>query len=396
MHRFSFICFSTDNWEKRRARKQQFMLHLSQREDVGKILYIEPPLNFFRLLILPLCELKTYENRKRWARALKAKTEALSDKLFLFTPVFFIPFSFRLRFIYNLNLFFCLHTLRAKAGKLNLENIVLWLYHPFSHSLLKWFKERVLSVFDWAEDWAEYFTEYSPGKQKFISDLEESTVKDADIVFVVSRMLWERAKRINPASYQILDGTIPELFDNYDGKAPDAIKDISRPVIGYAGSLFRRVDLDLIGQLSEELPLCSIVLVGNILFSRERIAKISQKNNIFLLGGKSYDELPGYMMNFDVCILPYIPSAATSPPTKMYDYLATGKPIVSSSLSSLDSFQDCIKIAGSNKEFIELVKGSLRADTPALVTLRKERARKNSWRSRADEIMKIIVNRSGL
>jgi len=388
-----FVCFSINNWEKRRARKQQFMLHLSLRQDVGKILYVEPPLNLFRLLFLSSSELKTQDNRKRWLRALSFKIESPpgGKKIFIFTPLFLFPFSFRSRFIYNLNLYILLLFIKPKISRLNFENTVLWLYHPFDYKLLRWFKKRSLAIFDWAEDWAYYFTEYSFKQRRVVKNLEDRIVQDSDIVFVVSKQLWERAKKLNDNSYQILDGTVPEIFANYDRKIPPEIENIFHPMLGYVGTVFKRLDLDLIVALSEKLPHCSIVLIGNILLPSEELIKI-RRNNVFLLGGREYDELPNYMMNFDVCILPYIPSPYNPPPTKLYDYLATGKPIVATSFPEMDGFKfkELIKIAHSEDEFVNYIKEVIQEDPPDLKTRRMQKAKENSWASRCNEIIAFI------
>jgi hypothetical protein len=386
-----FICFSINNWEKRRARKQQFMLHFSLREDVGKVLYVEPPINLFRLFFLPLLELRNQDNRKRWIRALRFKIECSSEspKLFIFTPIFFIPFSFKFHPIYNLNLYLSFLIIKFKINRLGFNNIVLWLYHPFDYCLLRWFKKRMVSCFDWAEDWAQYFTEFSSPRRGYISYLEEKLIRDVDIVFVVSLRLLERARNINNNTYRVLDGTIPEIFANYDGRIPEEINNIPHPIVGYAGTIFQRVDIDLIRELSEKLPQCSIVLVGNILFPPGKLIKIRQKN-IFLLGGKKYEELPNYMMNFDVCILPYIPIPHTSPPTKIYDYLATGKPIVSTNLAELENLDNLIKLARTKEEFVNFVRGSLSESDPRIGNMRMQKAKENSWFFRAEEIMDII------
>jgi len=391
MNKIDFVCFSQNTWEKRRARKQQFMLHLSFREDVDKVFYVEPPLNLFRLILLPFSELRTKGNRGRWLRALKFKIERSSEsqKLFIYTPIFFIPFSFRIQAIHNLNRYISLLIIKTKLKRLNFENIVLWLYHPFDYCILKWFKDRMVSCFDWAEDWAEFFVEYPLKKRKYISYLEEKIIKEVDLVFVVSQVLLKRAQKLNKNSHQILDGTVPEIFDNYDGRIPDEMKKIPHPILGYTGTVNKRVDMDLITELSLQLPQSSIVLVGNILYPLEKLKRVTHKN-IFFLGGKKYNELPNYMMNFDICILPYIPFYLQSPPTKIYDYLATGKPVVSSNIPEMDRFKDCIKTARTNSEFIEFVKESLGEDNPELQELRREKARKNSWLSRTQEIIDII------
>lgn len=386
-----FVCFSINNWEKRWARKQQFMLHLSLRQDTGHVLYVDPPLNLFRLLFLPFTELKTDDQRKRWRRALHFQIEPLGEpgKLFIFTPVFLIPFSFRCQFIYNLNLYISFLILRPKIEKLGFKDSVIWLYHPFDYKLLRWFRNKLLVVFDWAEDWAQYFTEFSPARRKYVASLEEKIIREADIVFVVSKELLERAKKINDNSYQILDGTTPEIFNNYNGRIPEELENIPRPLVGYVGTLFRRFDLDLIAELSKKLPHCSIVLVGNILLPSEELIKIRQ-NNIFLLGGKGYNELPNYMMNFDVCILPYIPLPQTSPPTKIYDYLATGKPVVSTYLPALEDFSSLIKLAHTKEEFISFVSEALHENDAKIRSERLKKAEENSWFKRTEEIINII------
>ena len=157
----NFICVSVNNWEKRRARKQQFMLHLSLVNDVGRVLYVEPPLNFARLILFPFKELRDCQNRQRWLRAILFKPYHISGKLSIFTPLFLIPFSFRAQALNNFNLFILHFLLKWLSRRLKLDNPVLWLYHPLDVALLKWLKYIRCSCFDWAEDWPKYFSELS-------------------------------------------------------------------------------------------------------------------------------------------------------------------------------------------------------------------------------------------
>jgi glycosyltransferase involved in cell wall biosynthesis len=80
----------------------------------------------------------------------------------------------------------------------------------------------------------------------------------------------------------------------------------------------------------------------------------------------------------------------TSPPTKIFDYLATGKPIVSTALPALEDFRDCVRLAASPDEFVRLLKEALVENDAALREKRKQRARENSWAARAEEIMSVI------
>jgi len=388
MRKVSFVCFSINNWEKRKARKQQFMLHLSYRDDVDRVLYIEPALNIFRLLFFPVSELRGKENRKRWFRALSLKTKPISDKFIIITPLFFIPFAFRVHFIYNLNLFIILTLIRRKIKKIGLDGIVLWLYHPFDYPLLKWFKEKVFAVFDWAEEWADYFVEYSSGKKDRVRIFEERIVRDADLVFVVSEELLRLARENNPNSYQLLDGTDYELFQRESGYTPYDIRGIRKPILGYLGTIKERTDLELVKFIAKSLPTVSLVFIGDIHYRSIDLNCLGDCENIYFLGGKDYEELGNYAKFFDVCILPY--KRVSSPPTKIFDYLATGKPVVSTDLPAMARYKGHILIATNKEEFLEMIKIALMENNAANQGLRRELAKENSWAKRADEIMNYL------
>lgn len=388
-----FVCFSINNWEKRRARKQHFMLHLSKRDDVGKVLYVEPALNFWRLIFFPISTLKTKENKKRWLRALLGQVRILEDGLMLFTPIFFVPFAFRFKFIYNLNLFITMQFICLQLKRLGFKKIVLWLYHPFDYCLLSWFREKILSVFDWAEDWAEYYSSYSQKKRNEIGGLEKVVIAKSDIVFVVSKRLLDRAKKINKNSYKIGDGTIPEIFLAKNISMPHDIKDIKRPIIGYIGAISFRLDIELLKELCEKFTEYSFVFVGNMLLKEKDIEILKSQENVFFLGTKDYNDLPGYLNNFDVNILPYVPVPYTSAPTKVFDYLATGKPVVSAYFSELEQFTYLIRLAKNKEEFIAFLKEALNENDLNLREERVRKAKENSWFIRADEIVNIIYKR---
>lgn len=390
-----FVCFSVNNWEKRRARKQQFMLHLSKREDVGKVLYIEPPLNFFRLIFFPWIELKTTEGRRRWRRALVGALDPVTNKLWVATPIFFIPFSFRVNFFYKANLYLTNVWVARIARQNHFQDIVLWLYHPLDEPLLRWFKERRVACFDWAEEWTEYFKEFTEKGRGHLKKAQEAIIAGVDCVFVVSKRLLDKAKTLNPNSYFIHDGVIPEIFSAYKGAIPQDLKNIKHPIIGYSGTFYDRVDIDLVKSLSRALPDCSLVFVGNIQHDRVDITSLKGASikNIYFLGVKDYEELPGYLMNFDVCILPYYASQLISSPTKIYDYLACGKPVVATGLSELEYLREWVKLADSGEKFIQLVKESLFEKDSVLIQKRIQKARENSWAVHAEEIIGIVGRR---
>lgn len=387
---FCFACFSTNTWEKRKARKQQFMLHLSARPDVGPVVYVEPPVNLFRLLCLPYAELRTQDDRRRWKRALRGTVEPLMGKLFLYTPLFYIPFSFRIPGIYAINLSIATALMRFRTRHILTGNIVVWLYHPLDAPILRFFRRRALAVFDWAESWPEYFTELGPRWRERVRSAEESMLRQCDIVFTVSRRLRDAALVFNPHSYQLKDGTIPELFANAAGAIPTALRALPRPIVGYVGSISSRVDLELLYELSSQVPQCSLLLVGNNLRSPHDLLRMKQHPHIFYIDAREYRELPDYIAAMDVCLLPYIPALVSSPATKIFDYLAAGKPVVSTDLPEMDDFAGLVTVTSTHAAFIEAVKAHIAHPDAAAAARRIALARANSWAHRTDDIMNVL------
>jgi len=387
--RYCFFCFSINNWEKRKARKQQFMLHLSRREDVDKVLYIEPPLNFWHYLFHHARELADAENKDRWQRALKGQIKALSDKLFLYTPIFFIPLAHRCQWLYDLNLRLAVRVLEHRISKWPHEKRILWFYHPMAYRLLDYFSDRALAVFDWAEEWAQYFIEFGQKKRQQIKGLEEKVLRDTELVFVVSDKMKEEAERLNKNAHQLLDGTSYEQFQDASLPVPDDMKEIPRPILGYLGTVTERIDSDTLVFAAKQLPKVSFVFVGAVHDIRVDMTALRECKNIIFLGEKKYEDLGAYARQFAVCLLPYKPQPETSlsPPTKIFDYFATGKPIVANYLDSLSVWQDQVGLARTPEEFLSLVRSALVEDDSRQASLRMEIAKANSWMVRTDDIM---------
>lgn len=396
MHRLDFVCFSRDVWGKRLSRKHLLMTFLAENENVGKVLYIEPAINLVRLFVYPFSELGEKENRARWKRALLCKLVKLDEKLFLFTPLFFIPLH-RFPVIYNLNRFISLLFVRAKIKKLELCNIVLWLYHPWDFCILKWFKNRIISCFDWALDWTSYHIELSEKERKRMRKLELSVVKNVDIVFAISQKLLNTALEYNSKSFLLPSGANPELYRKARGinKAiPNDIVNIKKPILGYIGALAGNIDIDLLKYISRKLSYCSIVLIGQVLTAFD-LHSFDGIDNIHFLGLKRYEELPSYVKYFDVCLIPYKIKFAwneSADSTKMYDYLASGKPIVSVPTAGVNRFKDYIKIAETKEEFVQCVDECLKENDPELPSLRIKIAEENSWSIRTKQVISIIKN----
>lgn len=122
-------------------------------------------------------------------------------------------------------------------------------------------------------------------------------------------------------------------------------------------------------------------------------AKLKSKTNVNFLGSKPYEELPNYMKFFDVCIIPYDqndPLNINCSPLKLYDYMATGKPVVSTDLPAVRSFNKLVRIGRNKEEFEKQLMKAIEEQDGFLCKLRMAKAHENSWESRANDIIKIL------
>jgi len=114
--------------------------------------------------------------------------------------------------------------------------------------------------------------------------------------------------------------------------------------------------------------------------------------NVHLLGQKAVSDLPAYMHASDVCLMPYAHNAWTENinPLKLYEYLATGRPIVSTNIPAVQDFREVLTIADNEPDFIRGIQQALQADTPEARARRQAVARQNTWEHRVDTLSSII------
>ncbi|RDU36716.1 glycosyltransferase family 1 protein [Neobacillus piezotolerans] len=165
-----------------------------------------------------------------------------------------------------------------------------------------------------------------------------------------------------------------------------------KPVIGYFGALANWVDYPLLEKLAFSRKDWQIVLLGLDYDGSINKSRLLSRPNVHYLGPVRYKELPAYARHFNVSIIPFLVNEVTisTSPIKLFEYMAAGKPIVSTNLPECRKY-DVVMIAEDHKRFLEKVEAALEMGKDEKLTHRlKEEARKHTWREKAKSILHLL------
>lgn len=174
---------------------------------------------------------------------------------------------------------------------------------------------------------------------------------------------------------------------------------LPRPIIGYVGGIHKFFDLEMLAAMARAKPGWSWVLVGPLQASTRELKRIP---NIYLAGPKAHEDLPDYIRSFDVGIVPYLSNGytATVVPSKINEYLAMGKPVVSTDLPEVSTFNDehGVIITSRNRpaEFVASIERALLSTGEnAMITRRRRVAALNNWEERLEGMSHLIERELG-
>lgn len=201
---------------------------------------------------------------------------------------------------------------------------------------------------------------------KHLSELENKLFQDSTMTLVTSKYLKNVATKNKAQNITLIPNAGDyQHFAKALGKSleiPLDIQNIPHPIIGYYGALAEWFDTDILESIAKDHSDKSIVLIGNV--TNQKINSLSKKyKNIYLLGEKSYQELPKYLKQFDVCTIPFILNdlIKATHPVKIFEYLAAGKPIITTKMpeilnmkeiyfADIKNFSSQITVALKNKQ----------------------------------------------
>ncbi|HPB29910.1 MAG TPA: glycosyltransferase [Candidatus Sumerlaeota bacterium] len=300
----------------------------------------------------------------------------------------FLPFSRRSRFLQRLTDRITAFVARRLACRLGFQNVCLWLYYPSYVRHLDLFSHTRL-VYDCMDHFRGFRA--SVGN---IQDLENELMKKADIVFTGGRSLQRSKEGVNPKTICFPSGVEYEHFLRAAGAetpVPGDICDIPGPILGYFGAVDERLDFTLLDRVCEVRPDWSVVLIGPLVGMNRCPV---DRPNFHHLGPRKYADLPGYLKAFDVCMMPFVISELTLhiSPTKTPEYLAGGKPVISTPIPDVVAdYSDVVSIAGNAEEFIEKTRLLLESPPPDLHVRIRRKAETKSWQYIADRMREHVI-----
>lgn len=342
---------------------------------------------------------------KLWSKSLSSGgVRQIQPNLYVCSPLVLPPFGPRWR--RQINRRVLLPLVRRTAKSLGMTDPVLWTHLPTDTAL------KLIQLLRTPWSIVVYyciadFSQLTPYAHQ-LKQSEKSIVQTSDIVFANSLRLAEHCKQwrdevhvfppgVNLSAFPSEETSRNEAVDEGPGVGSVSSDRLSgRPdaVIGYVGGLHRYVDLALVSAMARARPDWRWVFVGSV---HTALGDLTEIPNVVLLGQRPHRELARHIVSFDVCIVPYLDNSetATVVPVKINEYLAAGKPVVSTDLPAVREFNDLHRVLITAKpapdSFLKAIERALaESKNKADCARRREVAVLADWGQRLEAMSRLI------
>jgi UDP-galactopyranose mutase len=240
----------------------------------------------------------------------------------------------------------------------SIQNLVLWYYTPMALSFSDHLRPCAV-VYDCMDELSAF-----AGAPPELPAAETALLERADLVLTGGHSLYAAKQRLHQNVHEFPSGVDVEHFAAAQRIHEDPADQsaIPKPRIGFFGVLDERLDRALLGTVAAQAPGWAFVLIGPV--TKISSNDLPRARNIYYLGPKSYDDLPRYIAGWDVAMMPFALNAATQyiSPTKTPEYLAAGKPVVSTPIADVvRTYGDIglLHIADTAERFVDGIRDAL-------------------------------------
>jgi glycosyltransferase involved in cell wall biosynthesis/uncharacterized SAM-binding protein YcdF (DUF218 family) len=375
------VCISTIDWDFIWQGHQEIMSTLARQGH--RVLFIENTgVRRVQLRDLP----RIRHRLANWRKGMRGVRKVM-DNLYVYSPLALpFPYSRLARFV-NKRLMFW--TLRSWLSTMRFDNPIVWTWLPtaLALELIQALNAQAV-VYYCCDD----FSAISPGSRR-IRDTEDRLIRSADLVFAHSKAMYDRCRQLGGNVHLSPYGFNRDVFMRGSEEPPADMAEIPRPILGYVGGIHWHVDKALLQRVAQAHPDKSLVLVGPLQMDVGDLARLP---NVHFLGQKPYSDLPAYIKNFQVGLIPYVLSDYTRSvyPGKLNEYLIMGKPVVSTRLPEVEYFnethQDIVHLARDAEDFAARISDALAGDTEALRQKRIRLVENNAWDKKIDAMQNLV------
>jgi UDP-galactopyranose mutase len=244
----------------------------------------------------------------------------------------------------------------ARSG---VEAFALWYYTPMALGYTLELPRPLATVYDCMDELSAF-----RGAPPELVAREAELLAQVDLVFTGGQSLYDAKRRHHDSVHLFPSAVDLEHF----GQARNRLRDpgeqacLPHPRLGFFGVLDERLDTDLLATVADLRPEWQLVLVGPV--AKIDPSVLPRRPNLHYLGQRAYIDLPPYLANWDVALLPFARNEATRfiSPTKTPEYLAAGRPVVSTSIADVVrpyGERGLVRIADDAPAFVEAVEAAL-------------------------------------
>lgn len=370
-----FIVFS-DDWGRHPFSCQHIMRHFLPH---NRLLWVHtiglrtPELTLYDLR-------RSLEKACSWLRPRPKNSHAsLPDNLHILSPVM-IPYN-RIPAVRVFNRASVTHSVRRAMGGLGMRSPILLATVPNAADYAGRFGEA-LTVYYCVDDFTVWPKMNQP---ELVREMEGSLLAKSDLVAAVSQSLRDSRSCPRGPTRLLPHGVDFEHFSASEKTLPqpEELKALGKPIIGFYGLIDSHFDLDLMHKAVAARPDWQFVCIGTKRISLDRLENFP---NFLWLPPVSYTRLPAFAACFDVAIIPYVINrhTQTASPLKLPEYIATGKPVVTTPMPETFRFAGQIRIAGEPTAFIQAIEEAL--SDPAPLESRRAVLAGETWKDKAEQL----------
>ncbi|MES9970622.1 MAG: glycosyltransferase [Candidatus Thiodiazotropha sp.] len=373
------LTFPPDYWDGPRHNRHYFCEELSKQH---KVLFASPPFYLVDLL-------------RKYGKGLlpNSGVNYVNENLMTYIPPKFLFTNYRFPNLNNKLRDMRVNRIKKLMHKHSMQKPILLMWHPVFNDMIDYFEDSLLVYYIY--DNLSGYVGSDPSKEY---EAEVELIKRADITFALSKELYDKNKKYSKNIHLLPNAVNYDLFKQSRDDAttvPSELADIPGPRIGYIGTINEKVDLNILECIAEERPEWSVVLIGRDNYQTEekqRFEEFLKRKNVFRFGYKEYSTIPSYIKGLDALLMCYVINDWTfyGDPSKMHEYLASGKPTIATALPAMKEFEHVIDIPEAPEAWVDAIEKGLNEKDDEMKKIRIEVAQQNSYENRAKRATQII------